>query len=122
MQTQGMGRNLPLRPHYKPQHGGSTPPAAVLPFHISSSLLWPDYEFYAKYRFTPEQKREYFKRMDAISVEAGFPPLSQFEEDFKFCRALWLAANLPHVPKLQQFRYDMVIEKFTGSLRVYLMG
>lgn len=71
-----------------------------------------DYEFFAKYRFTPDQKQEYFERMDAISVEAGLPPLSQFEEDFEFCRALWLAANLPHVPKLQKFRYDMVIEKF----------
>lgn len=71
-----------------------------------------DYEFFAKYRFTSAQKQQFFERMDAISIKAGLPPLSQFEEDFEFCRSVWLAARMFHLPKLQKFRYDMVIEKF----------
>ena len=80
--------------------------------HINYFPDSKDYEFYAKYRFTSEQKKKYFERMDAISTKAGLPPLSRFKEDFEFCRAIWLAAKLNHIPKLQEFRYDMVIDKF----------
>lgn len=80
--------------------------------HINYFPDSKDYEFYAKYRFTYEQEQKYFERMDAISIEAGLPPLSQFKEDFEFCRAVWLAAKLNHIPKLQKFRYDLLISKF----------
>lgn len=80
--------------------------------HINYFPDSKDYEFYAKYRFDPEQKKQYFERLDAVSTEAGLLPLSQFEEDFEFCRAVWLAARLPHVPNLQKFRYEMLIDKF----------
>lgn len=82
---------------------------------ISHINYFPDskeYEYFAKYRFTNEQKQEYFRRLDIISVENGLPPLSEFEEDFEFCRALWLVADNPNSPKLAQFRYDLIIDKF----------
>ena len=71
-----------------------------------------DYEYFARHRFTPEQKQEYLARMDKVSTEAGLPPLSEFEEDFEFCRAVWLCGNNPNTPKLRQFRYDLIVSKF----------
>ena len=80
--------------------------------HINYFPNSKDYEYYAKYRFTADQKRQYYERLDAISIEADLPSLSEFEEDFEFCRAIWLVADNPNTPKLQKFRYDLIIEKF----------
>lgn len=80
--------------------------------HIDSFPDSHEYEYFAKYRFTDEQKTEYFARMDAHSVRAGLPPLTKFKDDFEFCRALWLAARMQETPKMQQFRYDFLTERF----------
>jgi len=80
--------------------------------HINYFPDSQEYEYFAKYRFTVDQQRKYFERLDAVSQRAGLVPLSPLQEDFEFCRAVWLAAKIPHVPKLQKFRFDMVVEKF----------
>ncbi len=80
--------------------------------HIDSFPDGDQYEHSARYRFTPGQKNLYFERLDQISVEAGLPALSEFKEDFEFSRAVWLAAGIPHVPKLQEFRFDSIIAKY----------
>ena len=80
--------------------------------HIDSFPDSSEYEFFAKYRFTPEQKQRYLHNLDTISEEAGFPTPTHSKEDLEFCRAVWLAAGIPHTPKLQKYRYDFVIENF----------
>ncbi|MBU1292928.1 aminoglycoside phosphotransferase family protein [Patescibacteria group bacterium] len=80
--------------------------------HIDSFPDSHEYEFFAKYRFTTEQKDTYLQRLDTFSEKAGLPKLSLFREDLEFCRAIWLAAKIPHTPKLQRFRYDFVIQNF----------
>ena len=84
-----------------------------MPVPISTINYFPDsheYEHSAGYRFTDKQKEEYLRKMDSISIENGLPPLSEFAKDFEFCRALWLGARIGHTPKLQQFRYDLIVE------------
>lgn len=80
--------------------------------HINHFPDSKEYEYVAGYRFTSEQRRIYFERLDIISVEAGLAPLSEFEEDLEFCRAVWLLADIPHTPKLQKFRYELLVERF----------
>ncbi len=70
------------------------------------------YEYSAGYRFTSSQKKKYFERLNAISQGAKLTPLSQYEDDFYFCRAIWMLAKLAHVPLLQKFRYDAIVQKF----------
>lgn len=76
--------------------------------HIDSFPDSNEYEFYAKYRFTREQKQSFFIEVDRICESNGLDSISACVRDFDFCRAVWLAAKIPHVPKLQKFRYDFV--------------
>lgn len=80
--------------------------------HIDSFPDSHEYEYFAKYRFTPEQRNLYQEMIDRVSSEASQPSPTQFSEDLEFCRAVWLAAGIPHTPKLQRFRYDFVISRF----------
>ncbi len=83
--------------------------------HIDSFPSSKEYEYSAKYRFTPLQLEQYMQRMNSISKDIGLAPLSEFADDFEFCRAVWLAADIPSTPKLQKFRYDLLIQKFLGG-------
>jgi len=76
--------------------------------HIDSFPDSSEYEYFAKYRFT----QKYLDSLDAVCTEAGRPKLTPLKEDFEFCRAVWLAVEIPHTPKLQRFRYDFVIKNF----------
>ncbi len=80
--------------------------------HIDSFPDSHEFEYFAKYRFTPDQVRHYLGRLDRISVANNLPKLSTLLEDFSFCRAVWLAADIPATPKLQQFRYQLVIDRY----------
>lgn len=72
----------------------------------------PEYEYFAKYRFSEEQKDSYLKLIDGICDEQNLPRLSDFQSDFEFTRAVWLLVRMHNWPKLQKFRYDKFIEKF----------
>lgn len=80
--------------------------------HIDYFPSSPEYEYFAKYRFTTEQKGTYLSFVDSISEQRGLPKLSEFEKDFEFCRAVWLLVKMHKMPKLQKFRYDLFIERF----------
>lgn len=85
---------------------------------ITHINYFPDdsgFEHTAGYRFTEAQRRVFLERMDTIWKEAGLPALSEFEQDFEYCRALWLAAKIPQTPKLQGFRYNLLIHKFLNQ-------
>jgi hypothetical protein len=83
--------------------------------HIDSFPTSEGYEYFAKYHFTEAQIQEFSERMNVISNEAGLELLTEFWNDFEFCRAVWLAADIPNTPKLQKFRHDFVIEKFLAQ-------
>jgi hypothetical protein len=70
------------------------------------------YEFIAGYRFTDKQKQQYLQAMDAVFIESGLPMVSQYLNDFEFCRAVWLLVRMHQWPKIQKFRYDLFKKKF----------
>jgi len=75
-----------------------------------------DYEFYAQYRFSEEQKKEYLKAMDALGKKAGVDSLSEYADDLAFCRALWLSAGMHEWPMTQQWRFEKLIETYLSPL------
>ena len=72
----------------------------------------PEYEFYARYRFTPEQKRAYLEMCDKVSTAAGYPAVSLYYDDFAFCRAVWSLVRMHKWPKLQAWRYNNFIKTY----------
>lgn len=82
---------------------------------IVSIDYFPDsqeFEYFAKYRFSEEQRTQYFTLLDEICDEHNLPRLSDFQSDFEFTRATWLLVRMHKWPKIQKFRYDKFIEKF----------
>lgn len=71
-----------------------------------------EYEFFARYQFSEENKAEYIGLLDRICAEAGLPPLSDFQKDFEFTRGVWALVRMHKYPKLQKFRYDKFIKEF----------
>lgn len=71
-----------------------------------------DYEVVNPFRFTQEQKQEYFKVFDEFYLEKGIPRISDYEKYFSFFRATWLTANKEHIPKVQQFRKELYKKYF----------
>jgi len=65
-----------------------------------------DYESMRRYDFTQDQINEYLKAIDAIYIQAGFPRLSEFNNDFIFAKAIWSTARMQRNPKLQKWRHD----------------
>lgn len=85
---------------------------------IVSIDYFPDskeFEYFAKYRFSEEQKKKYLNLLDEICNEQGLPRLSDFQFDFEFTRAVWLLVRMHKWPKIQKFRYDKFIEKFLSD-------
>lgn len=82
---------------------------------IVSIDYFPDseeFEYFARYRFSEEQKAKYLEFLDGICDEQSLPKLSDFQSDFEFTRAVWLLVSMHKWPKLQKFRYDKFTEKF----------
>ncbi len=71
-----------------------------------------DYEFFAQYRFSEEQKKEYLKTIDAIGKKAGIPSISEYADDLAYCRALWLCAGMHEWPMTQQWRFEKLIDTY----------
>jgi hypothetical protein len=71
-----------------------------------------EYEYFARYRYSDEQKKKYLALVDTIALDNGLPELSQYQHDFEFCRAVWSSVRMQEHPKLQKWRYDMFIERF----------
>ncbi len=80
--------------------------------HINYFPDSQDYEYFAKYHFSSNQRQKYLDAVDTISQKAGLQKISDYTADFEFCRAIWHLVRMHEWPKLQQFRYDLFIEKF----------
>lgn len=70
------------------------------------------YEYFARYRYSERQRREFLTMLDGIARDNNLPPLSKHLLDFEFCRACWSSVRMQEWPKLQKWRYDMFIRRF----------
>lgn len=81
-----------------------------------TSIEWsPDtrnFEFYAQYKISPEQKAAYMKSLNAIGKKSGVPDLAKYANDLAFCRAIWLCSGMSQWPRIQQWRYEKFIADF----------
>ncbi|MDO8482811.1 MAG: hypothetical protein Q7S86_03265 [bacterium] len=80
--------------------------------HINQFPESHEYEYYRGYFFSKDQEDSYYKRFDAIYVEAGLPKLSDYKGYFEYCRAIWSAARNHRAPKLQQWRYELFKKQY----------
>ena len=71
-----------------------------------------EYEFFARYRLSADQRAVYLHAVDAIAREGGLPAFSAQEDSFAFCRYVWLAVGMQRWPKIQAWRYDMLKKHF----------
>lgn len=71
-----------------------------------------DYEFYAKYRYSDEQRKRYFAMLDRVAQGFELPPISKYADDFAFLRAVWSTVRLHEWPKLQKWRYDFLVRRY----------
>lgn len=81
---------------------------------VATHLDWlPDsheYEAFQLYRFTPEQKKKYLDRMDAVYLRHGLPKVSDYLSELDFLKGIWFVVKLDSTPKLQQFRFNKMRE------------
>jgi hypothetical protein len=71
-----------------------------------------NFEFYSQYRFTDAQRETYLSTFDKLLKKAKLPTLSEHYSDFAFCRAVWLCTGMHEWPRIQQWRYEKLIESF----------
>lgn len=71
-----------------------------------------NYEFYAQYRFSDDQKEAYLKSLNAVGKKAGITDLGKYAKDLAFCRAIWLCSGMSAWPRIQQWRYEKFIEEY----------
>jgi len=93
-----------------------------LGYDLVSALVHIDYfpdtpadGYFARYRFSEAQRKEYLDRIDALAENAGLPKFSDHASDFEFCRAVWLLVRLQKHPNLQKFRYDLLKQRFLSD-------
>lgn len=87
--------------------------------NIFHTYLFPkgrDFESTRRYDFSLEQVNEYFALLDNIFLENNFPKISDFKNEFIFCRTIWSAVRMQRYPKIQEWRY----KKFEKILESYL--
>jgi len=77
-----------------------------------------DYESLRRYEFTEAQMQKYMEMVDELYKGPGYPKLSQHQDGFALCRAVWAAVRMQKMPKLQEWRYRL-LEKITAD---YLKG
>jgi hypothetical protein len=64
-----------------------------------------DFEFTGSYTFSKEQILTYWQKMDEIYLSYKLPKISEYANDFIFCRSMWAVVGMHKYPKLQQWRY-----------------
>ncbi len=74
--------------------------------------LLGDYELINPYRFSTEQKKQYYDFFDKFYLEKGIPRISDYCKYFEFFRATWLTANKSHIPKVHEFRINLYRKYF----------
>src|SRR3989338_7175319 len=76
-------------------------------FHINWFPESHDYEYYRGYSFSEKQEDMYYKKFDALFLKMNLPKLSEYREQFEYCRAIWSTARNHLAPKLQLWRYEL---------------
>ena len=71
-----------------------------------------DYEFYAQYRFSDGDRAQYLRVFDALMTKAKLPTLSKYADDLAFCRAVWLCSGMREWPRIQQWRYEKLLNDY----------
>jgi len=84
-------------------------------FHINWFPESRDYEYYRGYSFTPKQQKLYYKRLDTLYMDARLPKLSEYQQHFEYCRAIWSTARNQFAPKLQHWRYELFKRQYMGK-------
>jgi Phosphotransferase enzyme family len=103
------------------ERGSYTPLGYDLTSNITQTFFFPlggDFEYTASYRYSHEQIAEYWKRLDAICTEAGLAPISDYRNDFIFCRCVWSVVRMDRWPKIQAWRNEL----HKKLLAAYLQG
>ncbi len=67
-----------------------------------------DDEFHRVYKFTPEQRAKLISSIDDLYVNAGLAKISDYTEDFNLTKGIWFTVRMQSLPKLQQFRYELI--------------
>lgn len=80
--------------------------------HIELHPEKGDYEFFAKYRYSDEQKKRYLASLDKIAARFQLPPISTYADDFAFLRAIWSTVRMYEWPKLQKWRYEYLVRRY----------
>jgi len=87
--------------------------------NISQIFFFPlsgDFEFIGGYKYSKDQIEHYWKEMDALYAANGFPKISDYANDFIFCRTIWSVVRMDRWPKIQQWRYHQYEEVLKGYL------
>lgn len=80
--------------------------------HIEFFPLEKEYEFRAKYRFSPEQKQEYYERIAKIYALQGIVFTKEQLEYLRFLRAVWSVVRMHKFPKLREWRFSKFKREF----------
>lgn len=70
------------------------------------------FEYKSLYHFSEDKISLYYEKMDQIFAEFRLPKLSDYRKHFEFFRAIWQARRNHHMPKIQQWRYELFKNKF----------
>jgi len=89
--------------------------------NISHIFFFPqngDFESIGGYKYSKEQIDQYWKEIDMLYVANGFPKISEYTNNFIFCRIIWSVVRMHRWPKIQQWRYC----QYEEVLKEYLNG
>ncbi|MBX9906282.1 aminoglycoside phosphotransferase family protein [Patescibacteria group bacterium] len=101
------------------ERGSYSPLGYDLVTNISQTFFFPlggDYEYSARYRYSSKQVEEYWQAIDEVCTEAGIHSISEYRNDFIFCRSVWSAVRMHQWPKIQEWRY----RQYEALLGIYL--
>jgi len=71
-----------------------------------------DFEFYAQYAISGDQKASYLKALNTVGKKAGITDLGKHAADLAFCRAIWLCSGMAEWPRIQQWRYEKFVTTY----------
>ncbi len=103
------------------ERGSNAPVGYDLSTNIFQIFFFPlagDYEFIAGCRYSPRQIETYWEEMNVSCASAGISRISDFANDFIFCRSVWSVVRMERWPKIQEWRY----RQYEALLNAYLEG
>ena len=71
-----------------------------------------DYEYQAKWKITEAQKSAYIMNLDDKLLRLGYPGFRANYRYFEFCRIIWMVVRMHKTPKIQEWRYQKMINEY----------